>query len=250
MLERIFGGRLVVGVLLALFLTVAVGSFLWRFVIRYADEYARHTHELVVREAEAAVRMQRTGTLHLRERLQIGFANVGSSDGLIALRALNTEWEQLEPTLQARKATDPLSLQRAAALASEAYERGLSVLQDALELMNAAGLTERTRLEWEIGRLQEEAAVARVDPERARIRQDTLDLHTQRLRLLDQLQLGAEHLIYQARRCEASLQKARVEVAAMRVGGADANIDAVVDALNGTIRQVKEVQEELQRLGY
>ncbi len=249
-LERIFGGRQMVGALLVLFLIIAAGSFIWRFVIQYADEYARHAHELMVREAEATVLIQRTSTLQFRERLHVGFSNVGSNEGLSALRALNTEWEQLQPTLQVRKATDPLALQHAAGLASETYQRGLSVLNDALDLMNAAGLTERKRLEWEIGRLQEDAEAAEDDPEPERIRQETLDLHTERLRRLEQLQGGADHLIHQARRCGASLQQTRVDIATMRLGGVDASIDAVVDALNGTIVQAKEVQEEFQRLGY
>ena len=116
--------------------------------------------------------------------------------------------------------------------------------------MSSAGLTERKRLEWEISEVTRELRAGSEDDDRLQIKRDTLALHEQRLRLLDQLQLGADHLVLQARRCEASLQRTRVEIAAMRYGGAGESIDAVVDALNSTMREVIEVQQELKKFGY
>ena len=192
---------------------------------------------------EAAEWPQRPVWGYLQEQLRTGFANIGATEGLSALRALNKEWEGLQAVLQVKKATDPLSLGYAAALASETYQRGLSVLNDALQLMTSAGLTE-----WK--RLTEEVDAANKDNEQQQIRRGMLEHHERQLRLLDQLQLDASHLVYQARRCEECLRKTRVEIATMRFGDAGKSVDVVVDALNSTIRQAKEVQEELKRVGY
>ena len=85
---------------------------------------------------------------------------------------------------------------------------------------------------------------------RLRLKEDTLASHSQRLAMLEKLQLRVEQLLYQASRCEASLHGTRVELAAIRTGSSEATVDSVTEALRRTIHQVKEVQEELRRLGY
>ncbi len=67
---------------------------------------------------------------------------------------------------------------------------------------------------------------------------------------LCKLQLHADQLLYQAQRCEASLHSARTELATVRTGGAKTSVDSVIQTLQERISQVKEVQDELTRLGY
>ena len=139
------------------------------------------------------------------------------------------------------------------ALVEETYRRGLSVLEDALELMRAASTPGGERLEGEIAALEREIEKAKADEgqaERLKIKEATLASHRERLDMLDRLQLRVDQLLYQAHRCEASLHHTRVELAAIRTGGSEASVDSVVEALRGTIHQAKEVQEELRRLGY
>ncbi|MBI2917814.1 MAG: hypothetical protein HYY01_07440 [Chloroflexi bacterium] len=246
----ILGSRLTVGFLTGVFLTVGLGFSLWRYAVRHGDLRGEQAHPPMAQLTAGTDQARLLALPSLQQRLEVGFSNVGSKEGLATLRALNIEWEQLERALQARKATDPLSLGQAAGLAFETYQSGLSALNDALGLLNASGLAERRRLEWEITRLTEDLNARGDQAERQRIGRNTLLLLEQRLRLLGQLQLGADHLVYQARRCEASLQQARVEIAAMRLGSAGERIGSLVEALGGTVQQVKEVQEELKRLGY
>lgn len=241
----ILGGRLIVGFLMGVFLTGGLGFFFWR----YGDS-AKLASRLMLLDTAHTEQAQYPALRLLQQRLEIGFLNVGSNEGQSALRDLNNGWEQLERLLQARKATDSLSLGHLASLAHETYERGLGVLNDALLLMASSGFNERKRLEWEITRIKEHDNASKDDAERHQIRRDTLSLHEQRLHLLDQFQLWADRLVYQARRCEASLQQTRVDIAAMRLDGTGQRIDDVVEALNGTIQEVKEVHEELKRLGY
>ena len=249
-LEPIFGGRLVTTILLVLSLGSAGVSFVLRFGGRYHEEHAKQTRLLTLRQVRADEQAQEAAVRSLKQRLDVGFGDVGSNEGAATLHALNAEWGQLEPVLLDRKATDPLSLGEALNVSRETYERGLSALRDALALLSSAGLAERKRLEWEIAQLTGEINADAEGGYRQQIKQDTLSLHEQRLRLLEQLEMGAAHLIFQARRCEVALQRTRVEIAAMRYGGAGEGIDAVVQALSTTMEQVKEVQEELKRYGY
>ena len=149
--------------------------------------------------------------------------------------------------------TDPLSMSQVPGFADEAYRRGLSVLLDALELMNTARTPGRERLEREVAELEKEIEVSKVDEdqaERLRIRSDTRTSHRRRLDMLDQLELRVEQLLYQAHRCEATLHRTRIELAEIRTGSSEANVDSVIGALQGTVDQAKEVQKELRRLGY
>ncbi len=83
-----------------------------------------------------------------------------------------------------------------------------------------------------------------------RVSEDRLASRKQSLDLVDQLQLRVGQLLFQAERCEASLYRTRIEVAAIRTGSSETSVDSVIQALQATIQQVKEVQEELKRLGY
>ena len=127
------------------------------------------------------------------------------------------------------------------------------MLVDALELIEAMRGPRRHRLQAEIAELERETALSRVNgppPERVEIRNAILVSHRERIALLDRLQLRVDQLLYQGGRCEASLHRTRIELAAIRAGGSETSVDSVVEALQGTIQQAKEVQEKLKKLGY
>ena len=250
--EPIAGGGPAATVAAGLGSAGAAASFLWRFGFRYAEEYARRANELLERQGRAQEALERAQRQQLREVIESGFATLGFTEGQSALNDLNEEFDQLRSALATGDDTDPLSFQHVTRLAEETHRRGLSVLEDALELRGWVGPAERTRLESEVTRLEREIARTKDDEaqaERTGIKLDTLSLHRQRLLLVDQTQLRLEHLLYQARRCEASLHRTRVEVAGARAGSSAHAVDAVVGALQRTIQQVKEVQEELRRMG-
>ena len=250
--EPIAGGGLIAIVAVGLCGAGAAASFLWRFGFQYAEEYARRASELMERQGKAQAELEQAQQQQLREVLKSGFATLGFTEGQSALKVLNEEFDQLRSAFAAGDGADPLSFQHVARLAEETHRRGLSVLEDALELRGSVGPAERARLESEVTRLERETAETKDDEaqaERMGIKLDTLALHRQRLLLVDQMQLRLEHLLFQARRCEASLHRTRVEVAGARAGGSARAVDAVVDALQSTIQRVKEVQEELKRMG-
>ena len=119
--------------------------------------------------------------------------------------------------------------------------------------MRATRTPGRDRLQREITDLEREAEVLKEDEsqaERLSLKEDTLASHRQRLDIVEQLQLDVDQLLFQAGRCEASLHRTRIDLAAIRIGSSEASVDSATEALRRTIRQAKEVQDELRRLGY
>jgi hypothetical protein len=232
---------------------VAATSFVWRYAFRYGDEYARLEQQLSEVQQRERARLEEQETRSLRLELERGFAESASAAGARAFEELEREYARLRPALESRREVDPLSIARIPALATETYRRGLSVLVDALELTEAMRGAGRDRLEQEIAELERETAPTLSDgrsAERVAIREATLVLHRERIALLDRLQLRVEQLLHQAGRCEASLHRTRIELAAIRTGGSETSVNGVVAALQGTIQQAKGVQEKLRRLGY
>jgi hypothetical protein len=184
--------------------------------------------------------------------LRAGFLGINSAAGLKALRNLTREYGQLRLILKQKDEAAPLAVAYIPPLSEETYRQGLSVLADALQLMRAVHSSSQERLEAEIVELewgietfkQDETQAARV-----KIRQDTVASHKERLEMLKQQRLRVDELLYQAHRCEVSLSRAGIELAALQADGSEANVDMVVDTLQATIDQAREVKEELKRLG-
>ena len=253
LVSPIVGGGLWAMVLLVVSgIGTAVG-FVWRYVLRYTEEFGNRARELMDLLEEERARLEHAEVGQRREALQAGFSSIGSTEGLKALTELVSEYERLQPTLGHQRDTDPFSMSLVPSLAVETYRQGLSVLWDALEMMRAVHTPGRERLERELAEMEREVGTLKLDESQAgrlRLREDTLASHRQRLDMLDQLQLRLERFLYQAGRCEASLHRTRIELAAIRTGSSEATVDSVTEALSRTIHQVKEVQEELKKLGY
>ena len=253
LVSPILGGGLPAMVLLAISGVLATAGFVWRYVLRYTEEYGKRARELMDLLDEERARLEKAEVGQLRDALQRGFSNVGSAEGLKALTQLVDEYEELQPALGHKRVTDLPSTSLVPSLAGETYRQGLNVLSDALELMRAARTPDRERLEREITGLEREVEALEADEsqaERLRIKEDTLASHRQRLGILEQLQLSVDQLLFQAGRCEASLHRTRIELAAIRIGSSETSVDSVTEALRRTIQQAKEVQDELRRLGY
>lgn len=138
-------------------------------------------------------------------------------------------------------------------LASETYRRGISVLGDALELMRAMEGTNRDQIEAEIADIAGEIKAFAHDGSqgtRALILEETLVFHRHRLGMQEQLRLRFSQLVHLASRCEAALHLTRIQIAGIKAGGLENGVYPVVEALQQTVRRAKEVQEEMQELGY
>jgi hypothetical protein len=67
---------------------------------------------------------------------------------------------------------------------------------------------------------------------------------------VSRLRLRVEELLHQADRCEASLSKTHIELAALKADASDVSVTSVIGTLQKTIERAKEVQAELKKLGY
>jgi len=249
MLSPILGGILWAIVLLVTSGLMATTGFVWRYSFRYKVEYAKHTEKII----ELIDKAEQEEVKKLCESLHFRFFSVGSTEGLRILNELVTEYELVQTALRRRCNTDPLFMAHIPILAREAFQRGLSILSDAIELIEAAGSMRKESLKKEVSELQNELEASKKDKNQIEwllIKEDRLAFYKQRLTMLDQAQLRVDQLLFQAERCEASLHRTRIEVAAVRTGGSETNVDSVIQALEATIYQVKEVQEELRRLNY
>ena len=186
------------------------------------------------------------------EALKEGFARVKSAEGRAAVHELSRAYSLLQPLLRRRKVTDSLAVGQIPALAGETYQQGLSVLQDALELIDATGASDRQRLEEENDRIAQEIRALRTDPSQAgrlRVREQRLASNREMLDIMNQQQARIDELLYQADRCRASLHRTRMELAAMRASDSEEGVNAVVETLRLTISHAKGVQDEMRRLG-
>jgi len=188
----------------------------------------------------------------LFETLQSGFSNIDSIEATRVINGLFNEHEQLQTALRQQRSTDPLSVTILPALAVETYRRGLSVLSDTLDLMNVIQTPGRLKLEKDIILLEDEIESLKenLEEDRVELKKEALGSLRDRLNKLSKLQLSVDQLLYQAQRCEASLQNTRIQLATIRAGSTKTSVDSVIEVLQERINQVKEVQEEFNKLGY
>ena len=232
---------------------VASASFFWRYSVRHNEEYARIVEELMDSHEQDTSEREQSELTRLQQDIQAGFSRVNSFEGLKALQDLVHEYEQIQPLLAQEDRTDPLAVAHIPALAEETFRQGLGVLAGSLELMREIRSLNNEKLRSEAVQLEQEIESLRYDEsqtERLKILGATLASHKGRLDLIAQQQLRVDGLLHQSDSCEASLHRVRIELATLRADSVDASASTVISALEKTISQAREVQEELKRLGY
>ena len=253
LLTPLFDGRAWVVVILVVASSVAALSFAWLYGFRHADKRAGILARLMDERIRQEALEEKAAMDQRRKDLHGALEAIGFEEGLEALDELAVEYELLQSTLGRQEQPASISMASVPGLADGAYWRGLSVLEHALRLMQSARTTGEGKLEAEIAVLEREVEAATEDGlsgEGLEITEATLASHRTRLEMIGRQRLHTARLVHQARRCEASLSRARIELAEVEAGSTEANVTAAVRALEGTVNQVREVQEELQRLGF
>ena len=247
----IFGGLIIAFALTISSGLAATGAFFWRYSIRFTEEYVKKTQELMdALDREGGARY-RAELRQKRERLQIGFLDAGSSEGLRAVQALVHEYEHLQTILVSRRLSDHLSIAHIPVLVDETYQLGLGVLGHALELVKTIQSPHNQRLRTEITNLESEILVLEKDDPhsaRAQIKEQILISHKERLELISRLELRVDELLHQVNRCEATLHRTRIELAALKTDSTETSVSEVIQTLQKTILQAKEVHEEMKKL--
>jgi hypothetical protein len=236
-------------------LAVAVVSFAWRYsaavsLSRTEQEEARHEREALDRAD--ALSQERVDT---RRRLETSFAALASADGrqaAVVLEGLGDEHDAIVGLLGRAGSRPSISISPLLGdLADETYRRGMSALSDALELLEFADGPQRRRLEAELSEIEDRVEAGIYDDDRSKSRDEQrLAAHRQLLARHDDARHRTRDLVFEAERCTAALAEARIEIASVRAGDTQGDVDAVVETLQSTIRRVREVQDELRRLGY
>jgi len=126
-------------------------------------------------------------------------------------------------------------------------------LSDTMDLMNIVRTIDTETLKKEIAQVESELKLLENDRSQLdwlKLKEDVLSSLKEQLKSVNRLNLWVEQLLYQAQRCEATLHAARIELTQVRVGGTKSSLDSIIKVLEDRIKQVKEVQEEINRLGY
>jgi class 3 adenylate cyclase len=240
---------------LVLGVVVATSSFVREYSLTYRERRQRIDDNR--RDRELADQRHRAGQerSELRRRLEMEYARVSSEharDGERVLAALADEFDALTALLLRSQVRSSISASAVLPdLADETHRHGMSALSDALELLEFADGPQRRRLEGELDDIEARLARDSYADERARSQDEQRrDSHKQLLVRHDEARRRASDLLFEAERCTAALAEARIEVASVRAGDARVDIDAVVQTLQVTIRRVRDVQDEMRRLGY
>ena len=232
---------------------VAIGSFLWHYFIRHDQAYQTKLQKIMELQDRMQREKEEADLKQLQQATQSGLSKIDSTQGLKAMKELVHEFEQLQHVLDKKRETDPLSIAQIPALAKEAYRQGLSVLADVLEIAQVIHSSGRANLEAEIEQFEREIGLSKGDrthQAQVKIKQATVASHLERLEMIKQQELRVDKLLYQCDRCEASLHRTRIELAALKTETTETSVSLVTETLQKTINQAREVQEELKRYGY
>ena len=231
----------------------AVASFGWIYSIRHDSEYAKLVQEILTRQGKENQENQQASTEQLREDLRTGLSAINSEAGLKALNNLDYEYEELNLVLNQQDNTASISVAHIPGLAEETYRQGLNVLAKGLQLARAVRVSNREKLENEVVELQKEIESLEKHgshERRVNIRQEKVALRKDHIERLNQQQYRLDELLFQSDLCESTLATTRIELASLQAGSTETSVNAVTETLQRTIDQAKEVQAEMQKLGY
>jgi serine/threonine protein kinase len=249
LLSPIFGGGWLAVAAIAITALIAVALFM----AKYPKEFQKMNLELMAQMDRQRERLEELELQKRQNTLSNGFNTIKSGEGARTLTDLNNEYHQLLTALAQKKVSDPLSVSTVPVLVEDLYRKGLEVLSNALDFMNIIRTPGRQRLLNFIEAIQGEIKALNNMPgqeERVRLKEEVLASYKDKLDAVDRLQVEIEKLFYEARRCEAQLHTTRIELATVRAGGIKKSVDAVVEALQQRITQVREVLDELSKMGY
>ena len=242
-------------------IAILVGAIAWAaiFGVRYSRlsseqqaVVATRRHEREVQDRQRDLAQERAES---RRRLDAGFERLTSDDGRVSgqvLRSLGDEYDLIVELLRRSGGRPAISMASLLPdLSDETYRQGMSALSDALELFESAEGAQRRRLEDETAEITTRLRRNLYADDRERPRDEQrLSSHFQLLARHNASRQRARELVFVAERCRDALTEARIELASLRAGEAQVDVDAVVQTLQETIRRVRDVQDEFRRLGH
>ena len=236
----------------ALMLAAAAASFIWRFFLRYEEEYGRRLQKLSVTENRARRTSERQALQEQGDLMRAGFTEKGSAEGVKVVDRLVTEFEQIEQLTRTWPQSSLVSISQIRALTEQTFQQGLNVLNSLLYLLPTADSSDREGLATDIQALEQEMENLKengTDAAWLEIRNSRLSALRRQLELMSGQDLQAEEVLLKANLIEGALSRTRIELAALRAESAEGSQNAVSEALQRTIDQAKEVLDEMRTLG-
>ena len=187
-----------------------------------------------------------------RAALERGLSEINFAEGRRALQRLVSEYAHLQALFDRARATASISLGQVRTAAEETYRLGLVLLEDVLELARVASPSEIRRVEDAVLQLEKKielAAAAPVQDERTQLLDATMRSHLERLDVMRKQATRVEQLLQLVISCEVSLNRTRMELAALKAADSELAVKDATDGLRRTIDRAKEVQDELAKVG-
>ena len=237
----------------ALMLAAAAASFIWRFFLRYEEEYGRRLQKLSVTENRARRTSERQALQEQGDLMRAGFTEKGSAEGVKVVDRLVTEFEQIEQLTRTWPQSSLVSISQIRALTEQTFQQGLNVLNSLLYLLPTADSSDREGLATDIQALEQEMENLKengTDAAWLEIRNSRLSALRRQLELMSGQDLQAEEVLLKANLIEGALSRTRIELAALRAESTEGSQNAVSEALQRTIDQAKEVLDEMRTLGF
>ena len=220
------------------------------YVSHYRRRYSRHVTEATRDMDEQYVRAEQAELDAQCELLRLGFAEVDDPEALHILTGLMAWYQRLCPPIRSRRSIDPLYMSLVPALAAEIFKSGLSALSYALELTRMTR-TAKTDPYGEVSQTTKDdkgPGASQIEVADFRLGERWQASERARQAMLGKVHLQIEHLLQEAHRCEIALERAQVELTSVRMSGNGNNANAAIHALQRTISQVKEVQDEFDQM--
>ena len=228
-------------------------SFFWRYSVRDARVYADRLRELIIQEDLARKDQETQTLLETRDTLRTGFTSIGSDEGIRELERMVNEFDQLQDALSRWPKSSIVSAGHIPTLAEKTYREGLNVLSSVLELLMSIEVSDKKGLEIDVKALEGDIQVLQADETqsiRLELRVARLAELEGRLEILSRQEIRAEEFLLRSSLIEGALNRARIELASLRVDSSQGSVNAVSEELQKTIDRAREVLEEMRELGF
>ena len=233
--------------------SIAAASFVWRYFVRYGQDYAIRMQELFERQEHARRAQERRALRELRDTLRTGFTSIKSSEGVRSLNRLVNEYEQLQAVVRGWPEPNLVPIGQIPILIGQTSREGLDMLYGVLYRLQIVDTSDKKGLEAEVETLERDILLLKEDETQAellKIREAMLSARNEHLRLLSSQELRAAEFLLRSSLIESSLNRTRIELASLRIDGSKGSVSAVVEALQRTIDQARKVMEEMRDLGF
>ena len=236
-----FGGASI-SIAISIFAAVTSATFIRR-------QIGDSRRALAVRHQQEKFRQDVRNTV---EALGNRFAILKFGKGTSALLSLTSEYQKFERMLVRAKVSD-LVLTDVPDLAETTFRQGLNLLTIVVGLAEVVFSPDIANLKSEVEELELELDLLRKAANAeslVSIVEAKILSRNDRLSVIRDQALRIEKALYQCDRCQASIQRTRIEVSALIAESLNSGLVDTSQLLQKAMIEAKEIQDEVKKLGY